>query len=153
MDSSPKNENCVIIYSTSSSSPSTLTFIVLFSYERSQWCPKTFFKISSFVLGNTKKFIQVWNYLRESKWWHNFHFWVNYPFNFERSRALPRAGLAKLSNWWRRALVSVETKKLMVTLVELHDHMWETYRRTNIASTLHQYGLYDGVTRLNPLCS
>ncbi len=32
--------------------------------------------------------------------------------------------LAKLSNWWRRALVIVVTKNLMVTLVELHDHMW-----------------------------
>ncbi len=31
--------------------------------------------------------------------------------------------LAKLSNWWRKALVSVMTKNLMVTL-ELHDHMW-----------------------------
>ncbi len=56
-----------------------------FSYYGSQWCPKTawlqtFFKISSFVFGRTKKIIQVWNYLRESKWWQNFHFWVNYPF-------------------------------------------------------------------------
>ncbi len=25
--------------------------------------------------------MQVWNYLRVSKWWQNFHFWVNYPFN------------------------------------------------------------------------
>ncbi len=40
----------------------------------------TFFRISSFVFSRTKTFIQVWNYLRMSKWWHNFHFWVNYPF-------------------------------------------------------------------------
>ncbi len=58
---------------------------VFFSYYGSQWCPKTawlqtFFKISSFVFSRTKKFIQVWNYLRMSKWWQNFHFWVNYPF-------------------------------------------------------------------------
>ncbi len=57
----------------------------LFSYYGSQWCPKTawlqtFFKISFFVIGRTKKFIQVWNYLRVSKWWQHFHFWVNYPF-------------------------------------------------------------------------
>ncbi len=56
---------------------------IFFSYYASQWCPKTawlqaFFKISSFVFGRTK--IQVWNYLRVSKWWQNFHFWVNYPF-------------------------------------------------------------------------
>ncbi len=31
-----------------------------------------------------KKFLQVWNYLRASKWWQNFHFWVNYPFNSEK---------------------------------------------------------------------
>ncbi len=40
-----------------------------------------FFKISSFVFSRTKTFIQVWNYLRVSKWWQNFNFWVNYPFN------------------------------------------------------------------------
>ncbi len=27
-----------------------------------------------------KKFLQVWKYLRGSKGWQNFHFWVNYPF-------------------------------------------------------------------------
>ncbi len=27
-----------------------------------------------------QRLIQVWNYLRVSKWWQNFHFWVNYPF-------------------------------------------------------------------------
>ncbi len=56
-------------------------------YYGSQWCPRTalfptFFRISSFVFSRTKTFIQVWNYLRVSKWWQNFHFWVNYPFNF-----------------------------------------------------------------------
>ncbi len=47
---------------------------------------------------------------------------------FETTRTLPRAGhLFKLSNWWRRALVSVVPKNLMVTLLELHDHIcrWE----------------------------
>ncbi len=68
-----------------SSSGAPLTLIVFFSYYGSQWCPKTawlqtFFKISSFVFGRTKTFIQAWNYLRVSKWWQNFHFWVNYPF-------------------------------------------------------------------------
>ncbi len=38
------------------------------------------------------------------------------------TRTLPKAGLlAKLSNWWRRALVRGVTKNLIVTLVELHD--------------------------------
>ncbi len=59
---------------------------IFFSYYGSQRCPKTawlqtFFRISSFVFGRTKTFIQVWNYLRVSKWWQHFHFWVNYPFN------------------------------------------------------------------------
>ncbi len=40
----------------------------------------TFFRISSFVFNRTKTFIQILNYLRVSKWWQNFHFWVNYPF-------------------------------------------------------------------------
>ncbi len=56
-------------------------------YYGSQWCPRTalfpsFFRISSFVFSRTNTFIQVWNYLRVSKWWQNFHFWVNYPFNY-----------------------------------------------------------------------
>ncbi len=67
---------------------STIDFhSIFFSYSGSQWCPKTawlqtFFKISSFVFSRTKKFIQVWNFLRVSKWWQNFHFWVNYPFKW-----------------------------------------------------------------------
>ncbi len=69
-----------------SSSGAPLTSIVFFSYYGSQWCPKTawlqtFFRISSFVFSRTKTFIQVWIYLRMSKWWQNFHFGVNYPFN------------------------------------------------------------------------
>ncbi len=109
-DSSPKNENSVIIYSPSSSSKPV--WMCLFcrtqrkifwrkfvtrlfwgtidfydkKYYGSQWCPRTalfptFFRISSFVFSRTKTFIQVWNYLRVSKWWQNFHFWVNYSFN------------------------------------------------------------------------
>ncbi len=27
-----------------------------------------------------KHVLHVWKYLRVSKWWWNFHFWVNYPF-------------------------------------------------------------------------
>ncbi len=39
-------------------------------------------KKSSFVFGRTTEFIQVWKYLKESKWWQNFYFiCVNYPFN------------------------------------------------------------------------
>ncbi len=50
---------------------------------------------------------------------------------FETTRTLPRAGLlATLSNWWSRALVRVVTKKLMVTLVELHDHIWRWEKLT-----------------------
>ncbi len=40
---------------------------------------QTFFKISSSVLSRTKTLIQVWNYLRVSKW-QSFHFWMNNPF-------------------------------------------------------------------------
>ncbi len=69
---------------SSSGAPLTST-VLFFSYYGSQWCPKTawlqtFFKISSFVFSRTNTFIQVWIYLRMSKWWQNFHFWVNYPF-------------------------------------------------------------------------
>jgi len=51
-------------------------FSFFFSYYGSQWCLGTNFLQNIFL-----KFIQVWNNLRVSKWWQNFHFWVNYPFN------------------------------------------------------------------------
>ncbi len=74
---------------------------IFFSYYGSQWCPKTawlqsFFKISSFVFGRTKTFIKVWNYLRVSKWWQNFHFWVNYPFKSHLFKLYTK----KLCNFW-----------------------------------------------------
>ncbi len=55
-------------------------------YYGSQWCPRTalfpsFFRISSFVF-RTNTFIQVWIYLRMSKWWQDFHFWVHCPFKW-----------------------------------------------------------------------
>ncbi len=50
---------------------------------------------------------------------------------------LPRAGLLdKLSNWWRRALVSVVTKNLMATLVELHDHICRLEKLTEGQTSL-----------------
>ncbi len=60
-------------------------FWTLWTFYVSQRCPRTalfptFYRISSFVFSRTKTFIQIWNYLRVSKWWQNFHFWVNYPF-------------------------------------------------------------------------
>ncbi len=53
-------------------------------YCGSQWCPRTslfpsFFRISSFVFSRTNTFMQVWKYLRMSKW-QNFNFWVYCPF-------------------------------------------------------------------------
>ncbi len=38
-------------------------------------------QISCFVF-RRKKCIQDWYNLRASKWWRNFHFWVNCPFNY-----------------------------------------------------------------------
>ncbi len=40
----------------------------------------SFFRISSFVF-RTNTFIQVWIYLRMSKWWQTVHFWVYCLFN------------------------------------------------------------------------
>ncbi len=93
----------------------------IFSYYGSQWCPKTawlqtFFRISSFVFGKTKTFIQVWNYSRVSKW-QNFQFWVNYPFNhaslyFNMNRIGPRVILKEYS------AVVVVTKLLLIWLTD-----------------------------------
>jgi len=100
-NSSLQNENAVIIYSPSycfklslfcwtqrkifwrMSVTRQLTDTVCFHSRKKikiLW-KLPFFKISSFVLIKSKKLIQVWNKLRVSKWWLDFHFWANYPFN------------------------------------------------------------------------
>ncbi len=86
---------------------------IFFSYYGSQWCPKTawlqqtFFKISSFVFGRTKKFIQLWNYLRVSKWWENLHFWVNYPFKSVNTEYLLNTLFSKRLNWVKTMLQKI----------------------------------------------
>ena len=63
---------------------------------------------------------------------------------------------AKLSNWWRRALVREVTKNLMVTLTEFQSssvEMGEPSRRTTFSAALHQSVLYGGVARRKPLLS
>ncbi len=40
------------------------------------------YKLSSEYLPLCSEQRQVWNYMRVSKWWQNFQFWVNYPFNY-----------------------------------------------------------------------
>ncbi len=82
---------------------------ICFSYYGSQWCPKTawlqtFFRISSFVFNRTKKFIQVWNYLRVSKWWQNFHFGWIIPW-----RSMKRQSIKHFKQWhlkfWTKILL------------------------------------------------
>ncbi len=68
-----------------SSSGAPLTSIVYFFLLWKSMVPQNslvtnFLQNIFLVFGRTKKCIQVWNYLRVSKWWQNFHFWVNYPF-------------------------------------------------------------------------
>ncbi len=69
-----------------SSSGAPLTSTVLFPTMEVNGAPKQpGYKLLQnifLVFGRTKKFIQVWNYLRVSKWWQHFHFWVNYPFKY-----------------------------------------------------------------------
>ncbi len=73
---------------------------------------------------------------------------------FGTTRTIPRAGHpAKLSNWWRRALSRMVTKNLMVTLVELHDHIC---RLRNLQKDKHHCNTVvccGGVAKLNPLLS
>ncbi len=54
----------------------TFDFHCICSYYGSQWGPKTAW-LQTF--SRTKKFIQVCNYLRVSKWWHNFFLGVKSP--------------------------------------------------------------------------
>jgi len=64
--------------------PSSFTHpSIFFSYCGNQLFQLTvwlliFLKISSLVFSRRMKFIQVWNNLRVSKWWRNFHFKVEF---------------------------------------------------------------------------
>ncbi len=99
---------------------------IFFPHYGSQWCPKTaclqtFFKISSFVFIRTKTFIQVWNYLRVSKWWQNFHFWVYYPFNHHFSTKLLNAALISVNTAERKlSKYSCQSYEILNTALFLH---------------------------------
>ncbi len=57
-----------------------LIFLLLWKSMVPQNSLVTNFLQNIFLLCSAEKrlFIQVWNYLRVSKWWQNCHFWVNY---------------------------------------------------------------------------
>jgi len=44
---------------------------------------KSMATITHILQSSRKKFIQVWNNMRVSQWWHNFHFWLNNPYKPE----------------------------------------------------------------------
>ncbi len=59
--------------------------VYFFPYCGSQWGPSNclvthILQNIIFWVQQKKKCIEVWNKLRVSKWWQNFHFWVNYSF-------------------------------------------------------------------------
>ncbi len=75
---------------------------------RLQWCPRTaqfphILQNIFFLFRRTKKFIQVWNYLRASKW-QTLHFWVNHPFQHGQDTSW----LHKTNKPW---LITLGTKK------------------------------------------
>ncbi len=116
---------------------------IFFSYNGSQRCPKTtllqtFFKISSSVFGRTKKCIQVWNYMRVSKWWQHFNFWVNYPFNIPAIMVSARS--MRWSTSWMRP-ISVQAsrfrKLFFSTAVNiLHTSAWQVESHLSSISTM-----------------
>ncbi len=67
----------------------TIDFHCISILEVNAWF-QTVFRISFFVFSRSNKLLQAWNYLRVSKWWQNFHFWVNYSFlQTDKRTALP----------------------------------------------------------------
>ncbi len=61
--------------------------------------------------------------------------------------------LASWPNWWIRALVRVVTKNLMVTLVELHDHMCRQEKPKEGQTSLYHFTDLGFMAKLNPLLS
>ncbi len=56
-----------------------LTSIVFFPHSLEINGDQKLFSNLIFIFNRRKKIIQVWS-LMVSKWWQNFHFWVNFPF-------------------------------------------------------------------------
>ncbi len=53
--------------------------------------------------------------MRVSKWWQNFHFWVNYPFNHLFTNSLTKEAV-KFSAIFQRVLDVVQSNTMTVTL-------------------------------------
>lgn len=67
--------------------------IVFFTWQWSFWLQLTTnawtdTQKSSFVFQRKKQFIQGCNSMTVNKWWHNFHFGVNYPFNASKTEEI-----------------------------------------------------------------
>ncbi len=104
------------------------------------------------------------NYTSGEEFWKQFCF-IEVSQNhvvsiIHNGRSLKQPGffleLSSWPNWWRRALVRVVTKNLMVTQLSsmiIYVEIGETHRRINITATNHQSVLYAGVARCSPLLS
>ncbi len=90
-DSSPTNENLLntnedVLKNVGNQTAFGPHWLSIFPYYGSQWGPAaiwfpTFFKVCSFMFNLRKKLMPVWSNVKVSKWWQNFHLWVNYSFN------------------------------------------------------------------------
>ncbi len=95
----------------------------------------TFFRISSFVFCRTKTFIQDWNYLRVSKWWQHFHFWVNYPFKCQFFKIRIYKWESQTSRWLHE-LLSWDVGKSVLTLIMVETLIY------NIDHIIHLWTIY-----------
>ncbi len=115
----------------------TIDFHCIFSPKFKQH----FFKISSFVFSRTNTFIQVWNYLRVSKRWHNFHFWVNNPF-----RATCLCINLFCSDIIERRRIVGELFARVYTCICQYAHLWKYLAVISVLSESRQQGKRTRVT-------
>ncbi len=82
------------------------------------------------MFSRTKTFIQVWNYLRVSKWWQNLNFWVNYPFKlfcfFDYTVVV--ISLQNVNNWNKiRGFMKIACYFLFSTVLDKLFHITDVY--------------------------
>ncbi len=99
-------------------------------YSPTTWLP-TFFKISYFVFSKRKKFKQVWNNLRVSKWQNNFCFWVNYSFKRFSTLIIRNVSWAgSIFSWYHMKkilfyiFITVKYRKNILNCIQFSQYCW-----------------------------
>ncbi len=73
-------QTCMSLFRVSDSVSHLSLHLLYYTVKSSVILPNISFTVLTLQINERKSIIQVWNKIMLSKHWHNFNFWVNYPF-------------------------------------------------------------------------